>query len=383
MGMAKVKKMVFVTGTRADFGKLKPLMKAVHESPDFEGHIFATGMHTLSRYGLTVLEIHKAGFRNIHSYINQVAGEPTEMVLANTILGLSRYVQEYKPDMIVVHGDRSEALAGAIVGAMKNILVSHIEGGELSGTIDELIRHSVSKMSHIHFVANDEAADRLLQMGETSRSIYVIGSPDIDVMLSEDLPGLQVVKDYYDISFSDYAIILYHPVTTELSSLEENADRFVSSLLKSDMNYVVINPNNDEGSDAIFRAYRTLENDNRFRIFPSLRFEYFLTLLKHARFIIGNSSAGIREAPVYGVPSINVGTRQHNRFRHESILQADYAGDSILSSIGKACVMPRSTSCFHFGRGKSAAGFMTAVESPVLWNTSTQKHFQDILLKGV
>jgi UDP-N-acetylglucosamine 2-epimerase (hydrolysing) len=142
-----MRKIVFITGTRADFGKLKPLIRAVEQHGDFEYSIFATGMHLLYRYGMTVEEIHKAGFTNIFAYMNQIHGEPMEMVLANTITGLSRYLHEYEPDLLVVHGDRVEAMAGATVGALRNILVGHVEGGELSGTVDDLIRHSVTKLA--------------------------------------------------------------------------------------------------------------------------------------------------------------------------------------------------------------------------------------------
>src|SRR3972149_5514199 len=176
------KKILFVSGTRADFGKIKPLIQQVKDSDDFEYQIFATGMHLLSVYGMTVLEIKKAGFDNIYSFINQDSAITSQMdlVLATTVQGLAYYVREYKPDLLVVHGDRVESLAGALVGCLNNILVAHIEGGERSGTIDELIRHAITKLSHIHFVSNNEARNRLVQMGEISSSIFVIGSPDID-----------------------------------------------------------------------------------------------------------------------------------------------------------------------------------------------------------
>ena len=166
-----MKKVLFLTGTRADYGKLKSLMNIIEKSTSFQCSIFATGMHTLSRYGNTVNEIYKNGFQDIHTYMNQIKGDGMDIILANTIHGLSRYVHENRPDLIVVHGDRVETLAGAIVGTLNNILVAHIEGGELSGTVDELIRHSVSKLAHIHFVANAKAADRLKQLGEDSANI--------------------------------------------------------------------------------------------------------------------------------------------------------------------------------------------------------------------
>lgn len=372
------RKILFLTGTRADFGKLKSLIQSVANDATFEYSIFVTGMHTLSRYGYTVDEVYKAGFRNIHVFMNQIIGEPMDLVLSNTIAGLSRYVNEYRPDMIVVHGDRVEALAGAIVGALNNILVSHIEGGEISGTIDGLIRHSVSKLSHLHFVANQEAADRLKQLGENPGAIHVIGSPDIDLMLSHTLPALETVKEYYDIAYDAYAILLFHPVTTEQVMIREQVNELVEAVLGSDLNYIVIYPNNDMGCEDIFTAYKHLEGNPRFRIFPSLRFEFFLTLLKDARFIIGNSSAGVREAPVYGIPCINIGTRQQNRFMHPCIQNVDGDQQAIRRAIDAAREMETEYGNLHFGRGESAQQFLEALRTEELWKTTQQKQFCDL-----
>src|SRR5579872_4676826 len=178
------KNILFVTGTRADFGKLKALIgRVAAEKEQFDYRIFATGMHMLSRYGSTVEEV-AANFQNIYPYLNQdpFGGSGMDLALANTIQGLGHYVREFPTDLIVVHGDRIEALAGAIVGALQNTLVAHVEGGEVSGTVDELLRHAISKLSHLHFVANEEASDRLVQMGEQPGAVFAIGSPDIDVM---------------------------------------------------------------------------------------------------------------------------------------------------------------------------------------------------------
>lgn len=373
-----MKKIVFITGTRADFGKLKPLIQAVEKHPDFDYAIFATGMHMLYRYGLTVEEIHKSGFHNIFTFMNQVHGEPMEMVLANTIAGLSRYVHEYEPDMLVVHGDRVEAMAGATVGAIRNVLVGHIEGGEVSGTIDELIRHSTSKLAHLHFVANQEAKSRLIQLGEREESINIIGSPDIDVMLSDQIPTIDVVKTHYGISFDDYAILMFHPVTTELKDLPQQIEIIKDAILESGMNYVLIYPNNDSGSKYILQAYETLKDNECIRLFPSIRFEYFLSLLKNAKFIIGNSSAGIHEAPVFGIPTINIGTRQQNRFSHHSIFNVDYSIEQIVKTIQSVKGKEKFEPCKHFGVGKSAERFISAIEIQDLWDTSKQKIFQSI-----
>lgn len=377
------RKLLFLTGTRADFGKLKPLIKAVEGSAEFECSIFVTGMHTMSRYGLTVNEIYKEKLKNInvHVFMNQVHGDPMDLVLANTITGFSRYISEFRPDLIVVHGDRVEALAGAIVGSLNNILVAHVEGGELSGTIDGTIRHSISKLSHIHFVANGEASARLRQLGESPETIYPIGSPDVDIMLSPQLPTLHEVNERYDIAFPNYGIVLFHSVTSELEHLKTHAENLVQALLHSSKKYVVIYPNNDVGCDLILEEYEKLGGNPHFKIFPSLRFEHFLTLLKHADLIIGNSSAGIREAPVYGVYSINVGTRQDRRFAYQSILNVNYTKEEILGAINSIGELPLCKPCYTFGKGKSARGFLEALKGEGIWKTAKQKQFMDIILQ--
>lgn len=374
------RKILFISGTRADFGKIKPLISEVERHPGFEIHIFATGMHMLSLYGSTINEVRKAGFKNVFPHFNQTGATSHQMdlVLGNTIQGLGLYVRELNPDLIVVHGDRVEALAGAIVGSLNNILVAHIEGGERSGTIDELIRHSISKLSHLHFVANEEARRRLIQMGEASGSVFVIGSPDVDIMLSDDLPGIEEVKRHYQIPFDEYSIFMYHPVTTELQGLTRKIDSVVKGLTRSGENFVVIYPNNDAGSEIILEAILPLKELPRFRVFPSIRFENFLTLLRHARSIVGNSSAGIREAPVYGVPTINIGSRQAERFSSPSIVNIGESSEELESSLSN--VPARFPQSLHFGKGNSATLFSSHLLDRKVWDTPRQKRFVDIQL---
>lgn len=374
------KKIVFLTGTRADFGKIKSLIKITQESELFEVYIFATGMHLNPLYGATVNEIKKDGFKNIFEFINHDDIDHMDRTLAKTVDGFSHYINLIKPNLIVVHGDRVEALAGAIVGSLNNILVAHIEGGELSGTIDELIRHSVSKMSHIHFVANEEAKRRLIQMGEREESIFVIGSPDLDLMNSDHLPSLKEAKKYYDIDFDEYAIAMFHPVTTEYNNIQKYAKNFVDALLESNQKYIVIYPNNDLGSIEILNEYKRLEKSKNIKIFPSLRFEYFLKLLKNAKFIIGNSSAGIREAPYYNVPTIDIGTRQNNRAKIDSIVHCDYKKESILESIKKISFTNKIKKYKNsFGDGNSDKKFFKILQTEKFWNINHQKQFQDLM----
>jgi UDP-N-acetylglucosamine 2-epimerase (hydrolysing) len=275
----EIKRILFVTGTRADFGKLKPLISMVQKDNRFDCSVFVTGMHILKKYGSTIHEVYSAKIKNVFPFINQIGNEDSKMdiILANTVTGLSHYIHEFPQDLIVVHGDRTETLAGAIVGMSNDILVAHIEGGEISGTVDELIRHAVTKLSRVHFVANKEAKKRLIQLGECEGSIFVIGSPDIDLMLSNKLPTLEEVKKRYEIPFDRYAIFLYHPVTTELDELKENIEVVLNALKDSGLSYVLLYPNNDIGSNIILQAYEGLKGNSRFKIYPSMRFSHFLT----------------------------------------------------------------------------------------------------------
>jgi UDP-N-acetylglucosamine 2-epimerase (hydrolysing) len=372
------KKILFLTGTRADFGKLKSLINKVEYSNRLEAHIFVTGMHMISKYGMTAREVEKSNYESIFKYINQNPMDTMDIILAKTINGLSDYIKEIKPDLIVVHGDRVEAMAGAIVGALNNILVAHIEGGEVSGTIDELIRHSVSKMSHLHFVSNEKAKKRLLQLGEDSKSIFVIGSPDLDLMSSNNLPSLDVVKAHYKIGFEEYAVFMYHPVTTDLESLHENIKSTIDALITSEQKYIVIYPNNDNGSEIIINEISRLENNKNFLIFPSIRFENFLTLLKYSKFMIGNSSAGIREVPFYGIPSINLGNRQNNRSSAKSIFNVTEKCDLILKAIELA-LLSKFEPLKEFGNGNSDNEFERYLLADEIWNTNKQKLFVDVI----
>ena len=373
-----MKKILFLTGTRADFGKIKSLISTLENNQEFEVFVFVTGMHLQKEYGYTLIEIERCNFKNIHAFQNHTHETTMDLTLAKTIEGFSSYCKKINPDLIVIHGDRVETLAGAIVGSLNNILVAHIEGGELSGTVDELIRHSVTKLSHIHFVSNDEAAKRLLQMGEIKSSIFTIGSPDIDIMFSENLPTEESVKEYYQIDFDQYAIVMFHPVTTEDKQMKQYADDFVASLLAVDENFVVIFPNNDLGSKYIIDAYQKIANNKRFRIFPSLRFEYFLVLLKKAKFIIGNSSAGIREAPYYGIPVINIGTRQQNRTLNADIINVDYQKENIIKALHSVINHKISKAYNDFGKGNSAELFLNSLLSSKIWEINHQKKFKNI-----
>lgn len=367
---------LFVTGTRADFGKLEPLAIATRDA-GFAVSFFATGMHMLERYGLTKLEVHRTPGVQVHEFLNQRPGDPQDMVLAKTVIGFSDFVKEHEPDLVVIHGDRVEALACALVCATNYIRCAHIEGGEVSGTIDEIYRHCNSKLASQHFVSSEDAARRVMALGEPDGHIHTIGSPELDLHAEPSGVTLTEVKDRYDIAFDDYGICVFHPVTSEADTMGLQADALFGALGQSGRSFVVIAPNNDPGSAAIFDALSQVPAD-RFRILPSMRFAHFSELMKNARAMIGNSSAGVREAPFIGLPSLDIGTRQTNRAKSPSVFFADATDTQAITRFlqdhwGKT--WPRHDA---FGGGRASERFVAILNDPAFWETSLQKTFHDI-----
>ena len=277
-----MKTILFITATRADFGKLKSLIQETIISTKYKVLIVVTGMHMMQEYGNTIIEVRKTFGKNIVSFKNQKK-KSIKGILTNTVEELSKIIKHKKPNLIIIHGDRIETLAGAISGSLNHILTAHIEGGEVSGTIDDSIRHAVSKLSHIHFVGNKKAKKRLINMGEEKKSIFEIGSPDIDLLKSENLPNLDKVKKRYSIEYKKYAILIWHPVTSEQNLINNQTKKLMNFLNNYEMNFIVIHPNNDLGSSKILKKYKKYKNSKKFLFYKSLRFEYFLATFKKCR----------------------------------------------------------------------------------------------------
>tara|TARA_B100001250_G_C19784794_1_gene783621 strand:- start:332 stop:1459 length:1128 start_codon:yes stop_codon:yes gene_type:complete len=368
-----MKKILFITGTRADFGKLKTLILKLEKSKKFKVFLIVTGMHLFKKFGYTVEEV-KDNFPKIKKFFfnNQSESETQDLIISRTISRSSVILKKIKPDLVFVHGDRVETMAMSLAASLNNILVAHIEGGEISGTIDEHIRHSVSKLSHIHFVSNKKAADRIQKLGEFKKTIHVVGSPDYDLMFSKNLPSLNKVKNYYEIKYQNYAISIFHPVTTELKKLKENTKIYFEALKKSKKNFIVIFPNNDPGCNTILKSIQKLKKNKRFRILKSMRFEYFLTLLKNSEFIIGNSSAGIREAPAYGVKTINVGSRQNGRVSQKIIKTIKFNQADIQNACNRIDVK-KHKKLKIFGKGDSSNKIFKILSKKNFWLTPIQK----------
>jgi UDP-N-acetylglucosamine 2-epimerase (hydrolysing) len=372
------KKILFVTCTRADYGKLKSLIINIQKNNNFISRVFVSGMHNMKRYGSTYEEIVKDKINGIYRYSNLIKNMRMDEILTSTMKGFSSFLIKYNPDLVIVHGDRIEPLACALSSLLNNFLVAHIEGGEVSGTVDEMLRHSISKISHLHLVSNKTARKRLIQMGENKRYIFEVGSPDVDLILNKNLPKIEPTKKRYNIRFNDFGISIIHPVTTNIKNLKKESEIFFSALVKTNLNYIIIFPNNDLGSEIILKEIHKLKNNNKFRIFPSIRFEYYLTLLKNSKFIIGNSSSGIMGAPYYGVTTINIGTRQSNRLKTKLIKNISFNEKEIIKTINQIKnrkIIKRK----FFGEGNSAKKIEKLLLSNKIWNISKQKSFIDLI----
>jgi UDP-N-acetylglucosamine 2-epimerase (hydrolysing) len=369
------KKIAFITGTRADYGKIKSIIFKLSKDKKFEVYIFITGMHLQKKYGYTYLHILRENKNNCKLFLssNYCKYNAQDKTLSKTINLFSDYINKIKPDMIFVHGDRVESLAASISGSLNNFLVAHIEGGEISGTIDEHMRHAISKMSHLHFVSNRYAKKILKLLGEKDKNIFNVGSPDIDIMKSKKLPKLEQVKKKYKISFAQYSISILHPVNSRLKSLKKNCLNYFKSLVDSKKKYILIYPNNDPGGGIILDEIKKLENNKNFKIIPSMRFEYFLTLLKNAEFIIGNSSAAIREAPFYGIRGFNIGDRQKFRFTSNNIINLSFDYKSILREIIKKYSKNFSKSKLY-GQGDASNKIVKILKKKNIWKTDLQKY---------
>ncbi len=368
--------LLFLTGTRADFGKLEPLAAAARDA----GHrvtFFVTGMHMLDRYGLTKMEVQRMPGVAVHEFLNQRPGDGQDIVLAKTVTGFSDYVTEQRPDLIVTHGDRIEALACTLVAATNYIRSAHVEGGEVSGTIDEVFRHCNTKLASAHFVSSEAAAARVRALGEPEETIHVIGSPELDFHAGPSGVTLAEVRERYAIPFADFGIAVFHPVTSEAATMGAQAEALFAALAESGRSFVVIAPNNDPGSEAIFHVLGRLPEE-RFRLLPSMRFAHFSELMRHAACMVGNSSAGVREAPFLGLPSLDIGTRQTNR--------SDAASITATAATDRATILRflsgewgrRHATHQGFGTGGAAARFAEVLARPEFWARDLQKAFRDL-----
>tara|TARA_E500000178_G_C16992779_1_gene741677 strand:- start:804 stop:1943 length:1140 start_codon:yes stop_codon:yes gene_type:complete len=329
-----IRKIFVVTERRADFSRFKPILKLINVSRKLDYTLVVTGNHILKEFGNTIDEIKEEKFKifkTFKMFLKNKDNDGSEMVqgLGVAIQELSKILKKNRPDIILSGFDIAANLAVTIVGAHMNIPVAHIQGGEVSGTIDESIRHAMSKFSHYHFVSNEDAKNRLIKMGEKKKSIFSVGCPSIDALMEEKNLTEVYIKKKFNINLKKkYLILIQHPVTTE-----ENSDTQILKTLKAIKNIkiqkLIIYPNNDAGSKKIINI---LKNSD-YKIVKTLNLREYKTLLSNASVLIGNSSSGIHEAATFKIPVVNIGTRQNGRLKPKNVVNTDYDTKQIQKKI--------------------------------------------------
>ncbi|MEK5325857.1 UDP-N-acetylglucosamine 2-epimerase [Aeribacillus sp. FSL M8-0254] len=330
----KVKKIVVVTGTRADYGIYVPLLKKIEKDPVLELGLIVTGMHLSPIYGYTINEI-KADKYKIIGTIDILLQGSTSANMARSIglgiIGMTQVLETNQPDLLFVLGDRGEMLAAAIAASHLNIPVAHLHGGEVSGSIDESVRHAISKLSHIHFPATAKSAERLKKMGEDEWRIHQVGALRLDTILKASLPSFEEVRDKYGLGFiekNNYFLLVYHPVTTEVHSLKDQIKNVLDALIKHQKPIICILPNSDYGTEEITAVYNEYKQSN-IKFIKNFNHLDYLTVLKHSLALIGNSSSGIIEAASFHVPVLNIGNRQKGRERSGNVVDVTTALEDI------------------------------------------------------
>ena len=339
-----------VTNSRADYSRLKTLLQALKNNKSVNLQLFVVGSHLLSNYGQTVKDIEKDGFKVTYKTHTEVEGRVPVTMAKSTgaaITELASAFYNFKPDVVVVHGDRFEALAAATAASMMNIRVAHIQGGEVTGTIDEHIRHAITKLSHIHFPSTKSAKERIIKMGELPANAHTVGCPSSDVLLSTPKISFEELKkqifsfakkEEWKKNFNkNYFLVINHPVTTEFDDSEKNITGLLGALKNFDNNILMLWPNIDAGSEKLIGEIKNFEREKKASvgIFPNFPLPLFVNIMRHAKVIIGNSSSGIREACYFGVPVVNVGTRQAGRERGNNVIDASYDKNEITKAIKK------------------------------------------------
>ncbi len=329
-----VQKICFIVTSRAQYARIKLLMKLINGDPDFELQTIVCGSALLSKYGEIVSDLKNESFSPVEElYISLEGGNNIAMAKTTglAVLEFTNTLCRLNPEMVVVIGDRFEVLAAAISAAYLNKLVIHIEGGDVSGTIDESVRHAVSKLSHIHFATNEQSKKRLLRMGENPAYVHNVGSLDIEflnhVPILSDLSFVNKAGVGAKIDVSNpFIIVMQHPVTTGEDNLR-NIQETLEAVRELGMQAVWFWPNIDAGVDSIshaIRVFREHHSDYKIRFITHLPPPEFINLLKRSSCLVGNSSAGIKECSYLGVPVVNIGPRQQNRLAAENVLNVDY-----------------------------------------------------------
>lgn len=327
------KRICFITGTRADYGIYKPIFQLAKKSLLIDICIIVTGMHLEKKFGFTYKEIEKDKYKTYKIKVSQVKNN-MYLNVGEEIIKIGDYLNKKRPDLLVVLGDRGEALAGAIVANYLNIPVVHIHGGEVSGHVDGVIRHAITKLSHLHFTATKKAKDRIIKMGEESWRVINSGAPGLDSIISRRNTDKKKLYNKYKINQNKKLILLVqHPVLSELSQVKNQIKETLLALKEINEQIIIIYPNSDSGSEEIIREIENYKNKNVIGKYKSIPHCDYLGLLKIANLTIGNSSSGIIEAAMFKTSVVDIGTRQENREYSENVIHVGYNHIEIIKAI--------------------------------------------------
>ena len=367
-----MKNICVVVASRMNYGRVKTLMKAIQDQKDLNLQTVAGASTLLERYGNAVEIIKEDGFIPARELYYLLEGSTPLTQAKSTGLGIleiSSALKELNPDAVVTVADRFETMSTAIATSYMNIPLAHSMGGERSGTIDESIRHAMSKFSHYHFAANKDSVYRLIKMGEEPRHIFNVGCPSIDA-IKQVIDDPDVLKKYNLIN-KNYFILIQHPVTTELEKSTSQIVTTLRALKKANVNVLIILPNNDAGFSNIIREVRS----SNFKYIETLSISDYINLLKRSIGLIGNSSSGIHETSTFNIPTINIGTRQNKRLRPSNVIDVEHDETQILNSIRECLKLKDENKEFFnpYGDGDSASKIISIIKNLDLSNQIIQK----------
>lgn len=353
-------KVCYVTSTRADYNPLNQTILALHNCKNIDFKLIVTGTHLSSKFGNTYKEIVKDGITDFDKVnIKLGSGTKSDMVLAiaDTIKKFTEYFTKYKPDLLVLCGDRFEIFAVAVAASTLGIKIAHISGGDITeGSIDDVFRNSITQMSSLHFPGNEDSRKRIIQMGKDKKTVYNVGEPGIENILKVKKINKQELSKLLNFDFNnDYAVITYHPETLSKTSVKDDIKELINAMDKFDMNYLITKSNADAGGLIINDIWdKESKKHNNWLFVSSLSVETFINCLRNSKMIIGNSSSGILEAPTIGIPSVNIGNRQKGRLLAKSVINCECKSEDIVKSINKALKM-NNKKCYLYGDGNTSS----------------------------
>jgi len=333
-----MRKIFVVIERRADYSRYRPILQKLSQDDFFEIHIVVTGICLLGRHGKDIQYIKDDGFEikaEIPMFTDSGSDSGAEMVrgMSRVMLGLVNELENAKPDIVLSGFDIGANFAVTVAAAHMNIPVAHIQGGEVSGSIDESIRHAMSKFAHIHFPATELAKWRLVSMGEDPRHIHVVGCPSLDVIVHAPFIPKAEISSYFNLDLAKPVLLMIqHPVTTERSNSKEQITETVEAIKELKIQTVALLPNNDAGYSGIIDYIQS----SGLKWYPSLPTDVFINLYRNVSAIIGNSSSGIHESATLKIPAINIGTRQQGRERAKNVIDVPYSRMKIVAAIKKA-----------------------------------------------